>query len=451
MPDITLYDYLLLPIYLLIIYKIAFSIRNKYYPEGHELRKYFIPGLTVKVLGAIFIGLIYAYYYKGGDSFIYFEHIKLVNGSLDHGIETWWHVLTNTERNDHIQEKIISELKYYTTTDTYTVWQISSFISIFCFNLYLPLVVLLAFISYSGIWLIFRYFSEEYPSTIKWLAISCLYIPTVFVWGSGLFKDTYCQMAIGWLLWGMYSLFSKKNFELKHFLLIILSSIILIRIKVYILLAFFPFLLMSELGKRIQLLKPKTKLLFILISLISIYISINPIIILLEKEVQKYSLEKIAETTKSSKDYFIKLAEENNGSTFNIGEIDPTINGILEKFVPATNASLFRPYIWETRKPIVFLAAIESTVCIIITIWALFNIIRFRRFKVIWNWNVLFYFSFSLVFAFFIGVSTSNFGSLSRYKIPFLPFYMSALIIIISQSRAPLSREQKVQPVLKNS
>jgi hypothetical protein len=38
---------------------------------------------------------------------------------------------------------------------------------------------------------------------------------------------------------------------------------------------------------------------------------------------------------------------------------------------------------------------------------------------------------FSIVFAFAVGFSTSNFGTLVRYKIPCIPFFMAALFIII--------------------
>ena len=39
---------------------------------------------------------------------------------------------------------------------------------------------------------------------------------------------------------------------------------------------------------------------------------------------------------------------------------------------------------------------------------------------------------FSLFFAFSVGLTTSNFGSLVRYKIPAEPFYIASMIIINS-------------------
>ena len=41
---------------------------------------------------------------------------------------------------------------------------------------------------------------------------------------------------------------------------------------------------------------------------------------------------------------------------------------------------------------------------------------------------------FSLVFAFAVGLSAYNFGALARFKIPALPFYFIALIILMDRA-----------------
>jgi hypothetical protein len=46
------------------------------------------------------------------------------------------------------------------------------------------------------------------------------------------------------------------------------------------------------------------------------------------------------------------------------------------------------------------------------------------------NPTVAFCLGFSLIFAFAVGVSTYNFGTLVRYKIPMLPFFIIALILV---------------------
>jgi hypothetical protein len=51
--------------------------------------------------------------------------------------------------------------------------------------------------------------------------------------------------------------------------------------------------------------------------------------------------------------------------------------------------------------------------------------------------NLSFFLVFSLIFAFAVGVSSYNFGALSRYKIPCLPFYAAFLIILYYDDKKP--------------
>ena len=91
---ITLLDYLLLPFYLGIIYLIAIKIRDSRYPPGHKWRPYFLPGLTAKIGGAIFIGLIYQYYYGGGgDTVNYFRHAEVINWSFNESFNKWLNLI----------------------------------------------------------------------------------------------------------------------------------------------------------------------------------------------------------------------------------------------------------------------------------------------------------------------------------------------------------------------
>ena len=43
---------------------------------------------------------------------------------------------------------------------------------------------------------------------------------------------------------------------------------------------------------------------------------------------------------------------------------------------------------------------------------------------------LIFSFFFSIAFAFSVGLATSNFGALVRYKIPCIPFFVASLFIV---------------------
>ena len=76
-------------------------------------------------------------------------------------------------------------------------------------------------------------------------------------------------------------------------------------------------------------------------------------------------------------------------------------------------------------------SGLENLFILLFTLYVHYKVKIIGIFKY-FNKNSLLTFSliFSLFFAFAVGISTSNFGSLVRYRIPLLPFYVSSLIII---------------------
>ena len=93
---------------------------------------------------------------------------------------------------------------------SYTVCSITAFFGIFTYNTYLPTAVLFACISFTGIWALFRTFASLYPHLTRPIAIATLFIPSVFVWGSGIFKDTICIFGLGWLTYGTFRFLYKE-------------------------------------------------------------------------------------------------------------------------------------------------------------------------------------------------------------------------------------------------
>lgn len=68
----TIWDLLLPPIYLFIIFFIADLIRKRNIVSD-DAYKYFTYGLFAKILGGIFLCLIYVFYYNGGDTVNYYQ------------------------------------------------------------------------------------------------------------------------------------------------------------------------------------------------------------------------------------------------------------------------------------------------------------------------------------------------------------------------------------------
>jgi len=124
------------------------------------------------------------------------------------------------------------------------------------------------------------------------------------------------------------------------------------------------------------------------------------------------------------------------GSFYDIGKFEPTLQGILGKFIPATMAGLFRPWIWESQNLVMFLSAFESLIILLLSIYTLLSqkILQFIM-KIFTNRYLFMWFMFSVFFLFAVGLTTSNFGTLVRYRIPALPFYLCSILAILSFSK----------------
>jgi hypothetical protein len=154
----------------------------------------------------------------------------------------------------------------------------------------------------------------------------------------------------------------------------------------------------------------------------------------------KYSLEMISKTAQVTAYDIRYWTGREAGSGYSLGELDGTWESMLKLLPQALNVSLFRPYLWEVRNPLMLLSALESITLLMITIYAIFSA-RLKIFRALLDPVVLFCLVFSLSFAFAVGISTFNFGTLVRYKIPLLPFYATALVLLLHH----VNRERKVE------
>lgn len=430
-------DYLLLPIFLFIIYRVAFLICDKYYPKGHEWRNYFIYGLSVKIIGAIFIGLIYQYYYGGGDTSYFFYHSKIINSAFSDSFIKWINLIFHIPSSyDGEYFEYTSRMEWYNDKSSYLVCCFAAFFNLFTFNTFLPTSVFFGFLSFSGVWAMFRTFAKQYPHLTKHIAIATLFIPSCFIWGSGIFKDTICMFALGWMLYSSFQLLIQRNMSISNWLFLVISFYTLLIVKVYILISFLPAVALWILFYYSHKIKPK----FIRFLSKSIVLAISLVIFAVVYKyfgdsLGRYSLDNIAKTSLVTRDW-IAYATGDQGSRYDLGDFEPSLIGLLSKFPQAVNVTLFRPYLWETSKSLVFLNALESFVFLLLTLKVVFSVGPLRVWKTISSDpNIQFCLIFSIVFAFSVGISTYNFGALSRYKIPCLPMYMLALVLIYYKNK----------------
>ncbi|MBK8673480.1 MAG: hypothetical protein IPN93_11025 [Bacteroidetes bacterium] len=441
-------DLFLGPLCLILIYIWAYGYKKKNYSK-FAYAKYFIPALTVRMVGAFLTALMYQYYYKSGDPFSYWLCVKFIWDNIFISPETYLNILFRTFENYSIETmEVLNGLDYnsfFREPSTNIVIRISLFFSLLSNNTFMPVSFLITLFAFLGSWKLFLTFYDLYPNHMREIAIATLFVPSVFFWGTGVMKDPLCIGALGYLTYSSYQLFLKRKFSIISIVWLFVGTFIIASVKTYIIMAYAPALVIWIVLKYWKNIKSKAVKIFATPIFIGVAIGGGIVVLSQFSSLgQKYSLESLKSTAQSTQQWLTIVSENENGSSYNLGEIDYTTFGILKVFPKAVNVTLFRPYIWETRKPILIPAALESLFCLLFTMYIFFKVGFFKTIRAILsNPDLLFCIVFTLVFAFAVGFSTFNFGALVRYKIPCLPFYFLFIFILYKENYKPKIKKKK--------
>ena len=429
---LSLQDLLLTPIYLGILYGIAFAIRSKV--TNVYTRKYFIPALTIKFIGAIMFGLIYEFYYHGGDTSGYYAEANRVYEIFGRNFSEGWQLMTTA-----VGGTSPATLKYGGLFTWFTHAPTEDFVVRLCvvmamlsFSTYSVMALFFAVLSFSGMWAMYITFLKVRPQLYEKLALAVLFIPSVFFWGSGVMKDSLCIGALGWVFYAFYRGAIEKKNILRVTITGLIAVIPIIETKIYILLAFLPPALLwvfNENSTRIKSagLRLIAKPVFLLVGGGLAYIAATT----LTAGDARYDIDAIGERTKITAEYLYITSVTQEGSAYNIGKLDGSIGSMVKISPQAIVVSLFRPFLWEVRNPIMLLSAFEALFYLYFTIRTFYRAGLGRGLGIIAITPILtLCFVFSLIFGATVGISSSNFGTLVRYKIPLMPFYLCGLLIM---------------------
>lgn len=433
----TTNDLFLGPLYMAIVYALAYAFRNKKYPEGHPYRQYFMPALNVKIFGSIAAGLIYFFYYQNGDTIFYYQRTTAIYEAFGRGFNQGLELIFIDSSNVPWYLEPYYPLMRFWDTSAYMVVRISGIISFFTFNSYVGIAVVFAYISFRASWAMFTVFAEMYPNMLRRMAIACLFIPSVFFWGSGLFKDTITMACVSWMTYATYKIFFKREAILPNSILLLITFYITFVVKTYIVIAFLPsmlFWIFFTYRSRIksQALQVMLTPLILILSAGLGYVGVKQ----LGASNENWSIDSISDRAKDMQWWHTRVHElygdeGGGGSSYSIGDGSFTLSNIIISFPQAVVASLYRPFLWESRNPVMLLSSIEGLVFLFFTLQTIGRAGPGRVIGLTMGHPVVFFcMFFSIFFAFAVGFTSFNFGALVRYKIPLMPFFVIGLSLM---------------------
>jgi len=432
---LELRDIIVTPVLLIVLYFIAYVIRPSV--TDSVTRVYFIPALTVKIIGALAVGFIYQFYYGGGDTFNYHTHGSrhIWEAFLDSPFKGF-RLLVNDGTNFTDVYKYASRIVFFNDPASYAIVKIAAVFDLFTFSSYSGTAILFAGFSFIGMWMFFLTFYDQYPQLHKSLAVAAFFIPSVFFWGSGLLKDTITLGCLGIATYEVHKVFIIKERSITRVFLLSFSLYAIYSIKVYILLIFLPAVILWVFLANLEYVRSTVLRMMLFPFVITGAVTLGYYAMLKSGEDnEKYALDTLAKTAQITAYDIRYYTGRDAGSGYSIGVLDGTFGSMISLAPQAINVSLFRPYLWEVNNPLMLLSSLESFVLLIFSLYILIGQ-NVRAIRTLSHPDVLFALFFSLCFAFAVGVSTFNFGTLVRYKIPMLPYFLVTLILIQHHSKS---------------
>lgn len=431
----TFLDFILMLLYFTLSLSIGFLIKLRY-KRNALYQRFFIPGLLVKLLGGISFGLVHTFYFTyGGDTKSYFADMTYLTSSFFEDPMSTLSYMFN--KFSYLSNEIRRNTHFGIGTKEFFLVRIATILNIFGLNSYWSTTILFASFSFVGTWQLFLVFARKYPSITKQMAWAALFLPSLIFWGSGIMKDTLGVGFLGVFLFAVHHIYERGKFSIWYLALIGISVYVIFSVRAHIIFGLIPAMFIwLSLGMKEKIRNPLMKMIFMPFMIVIMIVGIVSAFSYLGKYNSQFSVDNVIGTAWAYQNWHYVEGQNTSeqhgrGSSYTLGEYDPTPIGVMKMFVPAVNVALYRPYFWEVKNPAMGILALESFVFLILTIYIFMRVGPFVIIRAASNDSfLLMSLIFSVFFAFAVGFSTYNFGALARYKIPALPFYAMSLLVL---------------------
>jgi hypothetical protein len=396
-------DALLIVTHFLIISTFSYLL---YRFSAGAFKPFYWPSLIIKLLCGIAYGLLYKYYFNYGDTFSYYHQGLEIAEFATVDFKGYLKLLFFDHVPDHIKLGFTLDLH----PRAYWFSKVISTVLLLTGKNYWITATYLSLFSFIGIKSIGESLLKITPKD-KWMIIISFFLfPTFVLWSSGLTKES---LAIGSLFYMIsICLLVVNNYKIKIYqvLLFILFFWVEYKVRFFYLAAFLLtiglFTVTSLCNKRLNL-TGSQKIISALFLLTAFIIGVSQMDFTLNFS---YFPEYLIHA-------YITDFKKNPSNAIAYLQLEPTYQSIMINSPLALISGLFRPSFLDVRSIPMIFVAMENFIILILFIF------NFKRIfsgppiqKAFWV--------YILILALFLAIASPNFGSLTRYKVAFLPFLL---------------------------
>ena len=371
--------------------------------QDRAVRSLFWPAFAMKLLAGIGLGWVYQHYYFTGDTFNFFDQASVQAGLFKAHPGAYF---------DFLWQDPDEEWKGAARSVFFV--KVVSIISIVAGGSYWITSLWLSFVSFIASFYLFKLVARFFEGSTSAAAAAFLFFPSVAFWGSGVIKESIGLAGLT-VLSGVYLKGMMKELPgMMEFVLAAVSIWIVWNLKYYWISIFLPIVCTSLVVQAVSFkLKIPSRL------KLSLWVILFFILCLCASLLHpNFHPMRVLQVVIENNQAFVSHSD--SGDVIHYGRLDATWGSIILDSPWALLSGLFRPFLWEADTLLKFAAALENSLILVLCVSALRRTGDFLR-----SPNRLITLSvivYVCLLCIFLALSTPNFGSLSRYKVGFLPF-----------------------------
>jgi len=281
--------------------------------------------------------------------------------------------------------------------------------------------ILFCFLSFLGCILLLKLFQHFVGiEKKKWVVLTILF-PSFLFWTSGGLKESLIILGLGLFLYGFLFLRERGPWAI---LLLLFGTALLLMTKFFLLICLLPAL------AAYYLFKNRTSFRRIALKYAGVII-LTMIVLQVIAPIDKRT--NFARTIAKKQRYAIGEAKYMKaGSYSEVPLVDSTVVSVTSKLPIGFWDSMMKPYIWQSKNPMMLMSAAENIAVIILLIYALVYHDR----KKTYDYNLILFICLSVGLYFgIIGIMTPVLGNLVRYKVVMMPLLVFVLLLIVDEKR----------------
>jgi hypothetical protein len=371
------------------------------------LKNIFLVAFALKIAAGVCVGLIYKYYYTVGDTFHYFNDGKLLADVARSDFSQYLSFLFDSTGIQGLENQTPRAL-YFS--------KLVSIFNILTFDNYWIISIYFSTVSFAASWFLFRQLSHHIPVITIPSAVAFLFFPSVVFWSSGVVKESVSTAAVFYLSAIFVKVWFNDRVRLIEWLIVPVAGVLLWSLKYYIIATFMIVAATALLFKFVAARYVRDARVGIAAYVAMLVIPGTLVIFLHPNLYPQQLLEIIVENNQT----FLRLSAPGDAIVFD--DLQPNFWSVIKNSPQALFSGLYRPLLWEADNLFQLVSALENFILFAVTLFSL----RYLTFLVKSEHRILVCMCvvYILALCIFLTLSSPNFGTLSRYRVAYLPFFI---------------------------